>query len=79
MNVTVFWRSKDQRGVTFSNSEAKRAKISETVKEIKFRYFLLRDNEIDMELPIVMKTDKIGVMFMAQNALTGGYTLYVDT
>jgi hypothetical protein len=40
-NVSVCWRSKAQRGVTLSSSEAEYVAISEAVKEIKFVYFLL--------------------------------------
>jgi hypothetical protein len=38
MNVPVFWRSKAQRGVTLSSSEAEYVAISEAVKEITFIY-----------------------------------------
>jgi hypothetical protein len=70
MNVPVCWRSKAQRGVTLSSSEVEYVAISESFKEIKFMYFLLHDNWIDVDLSIVVKTDNIGVMFMAQNAST---------
>ena len=32
-----------------------------------------------MELPIVVNTDNIGAMFMAQNSLTGVHTRHVDS
>jgi hypothetical protein len=50
MNVPVCWRSKAQRGLTLSSSEAEYVAISESVKEIKFLYFLLYDNGIDVDL-----------------------------
>jgi hypothetical protein len=68
MNVPFCWRSKAQRGVNLSSSEAEYVAISEAVKEFKFFYFLLRDNGID-ELPILVKMDNIGAMFMAKNTL----------
>jgi hypothetical protein len=64
-NVPVCWRSKAQIGVTLSSSKAKYVAISETVKEIKFVYFLLRDIGIAVELPIVVKTDNIGALFIS--------------
>jgi hypothetical protein len=79
MNLPVFWRFKAPRGVTLSSSEAEYVEISEAVKEIKFMYFLLRDIGVDVELPILVKTDNIGALFMAQNASTGLRTLHVDT
>jgi hypothetical protein len=79
MNVPVCWRSKAQRGVTLSSSEAEYVAISEAVKEIKFIYYLLQGIGIEIELPIIVKTDNIGAMFMAQNASSGVRTRHVDT
>jgi UPF0716 family protein affecting phage T7 exclusion len=47
--------------------------------EIKFLYFLLKDIGIEMTLPIVVKTDNIGALFMSQNSLTGVRSRHVDT
>jgi hypothetical protein len=52
---------------------------SEAVKEIKFVYFLLQDIGIAVDLPIVVKTDNIGVLFMSQNSSTGVRTQHVDS
>jgi hypothetical protein len=71
MNVPVCWRSKAQRGVTLSSREAEYVAISEAVKEIKFINYLLREIGIEVNLPITVKTDNVGAMFMAQNALSG--------
>jgi hypothetical protein len=67
MNVPVCWRSKAQRGMTLSSSKAEYVAISEAVKEIKFIYYPLREIGIEVNLPITVKTDNIGTMFMAQN------------
>jgi hypothetical protein len=79
MGVPVSWRSKAQRGVTLSSSKSEYVAISEAVKEIKFMYFLLQDIGFDVELPIVVKTDNIGALFISQNASTGVRTRHVDT
>ena len=42
--------------------------MSEAVKEIRFIYFILCDVGIEVELPIVVKTDNVGAMFMTQNS-----------
>jgi hypothetical protein len=52
MNVPVCWRSKAQRGVTLSSSEAEYIVIPEAIKVLKFMYFLLCDIGVDVELPI---------------------------
>jgi hypothetical protein len=72
-NAPVCWRSKAQKGVTLSSSETEYIEISVAVKEIKFLYFLLRDFGIEMTLPVVVKTDNIGALFMSQNSSTGIY------
>jgi hypothetical protein len=52
--------------------------MSEAVKEIRF-YIILKDIGIEIELPIVVKTDKVGTLFMSQNFLTGVRSRHVDT
>ena len=79
LDVPVCWRSKSQKGVTLSSTEAEYVAISEAVKEVKFIYYLLRDFHIKVKLPIVIKTDNIGAMFMSENASTGVRTRHVDT
>jgi hypothetical protein len=79
LNVPICWQSKSQKGVTLLSAEAKYVAISEAVNELKFIYYLLSDLHIKVNLPIVMKTDNIGAIFMSENASTafvlGGYTL----
>jgi hypothetical protein len=65
MNVPVCWQSKSQKGVTLSSTEAEYVAMSEAVKEVKFIYYLLRDIGIEVKLPIIVKTDNVGAMFMA--------------
>jgi hypothetical protein len=79
MNVPVCWRSKSQKGVTLSSSEAEYVAMSEAVKEVKFIYYLLRDIGIEVELPIIVKNDNGGAMFMTQNSSSGARTRHVDT
>jgi hypothetical protein len=79
MNVPLCWQSKSQKGVTLSSSEADHVAMSEAVKEVKFIYYLLRDISIEVELPIIVKTDNVGAMFMAQNSFSGVRTRHVDT
>jgi hypothetical protein len=69
MNVPICWRSKSQKGVTLLSTEAEYVAISEAVKE--FVYYLLSDIHIKVNLPIVVKTDNIGAIFMSEYASTG--------
>jgi hypothetical protein len=79
MNVPICWRSKSQKGVILSSSEAVYVAMSEAVKEVKFIYYLLRDIGIEVKLPIIVKTDNFGAMFMAQNSSSNVRTRHVDT
>jgi hypothetical protein len=79
MNVPVCWRSKSQKGVTLSSTETEYVVMSEAVKEVKFIYYLLCDICIEVKLPIIVKTDNVGPMFMAQNSSSGVRTRHVDT
>jgi hypothetical protein len=65
--------------MTLSSTEAEYVAIFEAVKELKFIYYLLSDLHIKVNLPIVMKTDNIGAIFMSENASTGFRTRHVDT
>jgi hypothetical protein len=78
-NVTVCWRSKAQRGVTLSSSKAEYVAMSEAVKEITFICFILKDIGIEVELPIVVRTDNVGALFLSQNSSTGVCSRHVDT
>jgi hypothetical protein len=71
MNLPVCWQSKSQKGVTLSSSETEYVAMSEAVKEVKFIYYLLHDIGTEVKLPIIVKTDNVGAMFMAQNISSG--------
>jgi hypothetical protein len=79
LDVPVCWRSKSQKVVTLLSTEVEYVAISEAVKEVNFIYYLLCDFHIKVSLPIIIKTDNIGAIFMAENSLTGVRTRHVDT
>jgi hypothetical protein len=49
------------------------------LKEIKFIFYLLQGIRIEIDLPIIVKTDNVGAMFMEQIASSGVRTCHVDT
>jgi hypothetical protein len=85
LNVPICWRSKSQKGVTLSSTEAEDVAISdcmamsEAVKEICFIFYLLRYISISVDLPIMVRTDNIAARFMAENASSGFRTRHIDT
>jgi hypothetical protein len=63
LGATICWRSKGQKGVTLSSSEAEYVAMSEAVKKIRFIYFLLKGMGVDVKLPIVVRCDNVGAIF----------------
>jgi len=77
--VPIVWRSKQQKTVALSSSEAEFVAISEAVKEILFVLQLLRTMNIPVEMPIKVRVDNMGAIFMSENASSGIRTRHVDT
>ena len=78
MNCPIIWRSKGQRAVALSSSEAEFYALSEAVKELKFLIHLLKTMGIPVELPVIIRVDNIGAIFMAENASTSERTKHID-
>jgi hypothetical protein len=53
--------------------------MSEAVKEIRFVNYLLESLGISVKLPIIIRTDNIGAIFMAENSFSGVSTRHIDT
>jgi hypothetical protein len=62
----------------FFRIEAKYVAMSEAVKEIRFVYYLLVSLEISVKQTIIVRTDNIGKIFMAENPSSGVCTIYID-
>jgi hypothetical protein len=77
LEAPICWRSKGKKGVTLSSSEAKYVAISEVVKEIRFVYYHLVSLGISVKLPIIVRTDNIGAIFMAENPSSGVRTRHI--
>jgi hypothetical protein len=79
LGAPICWRSKGQKGVTLSSSEAEYVAMLEAVKEIRFIYFLLKGMGFDVKLPIIVRCDNVGAIFMAENSSSGIRTHHIDT
>jgi hypothetical protein len=71
LGAPIYWRSNGQKGVTLSSSEADYIGMSQAVKEILFIYFLLKGMRVDVKLPIAVRCDNFGAIFMAENLNVG--------
>ena len=77
--VPVAWKSKSMRSVVLSTTEAEYVAISEVVKEIKFVYQLLESMDVKVQLPIKVRVDNIGAIWLANNSGVSERTKHVDT
>jgi hypothetical protein len=62
-----------------SSSKAEYVAMSKAVKEICFIYYLLRSMFIEVKLPIIVRCDNVGAIFMAKNLSSGVHTWHVNT
>ena len=76
--VPVCWRSKAQRSVTLSSTEAEYVAISEAVKELLFVIQVLEMMMIRVTYPVIVHVDNVGAIFMSGNVTTTSRTKHVD-
>ncbi len=69
-SVPISWRSKDQRSIALSSSEAEWVALCEAVKEVMFVSQLLTSMKIHVQCPIIVLVQNVGEIFMAQNVTT---------
>jgi hypothetical protein len=60
----VAWRSKAQRNVTLSSSEAECVAVSEVCVEVMFIKQVIEFLNVKLELPIKILMDNVGAMFL---------------
>ena len=78
LGVAISWKSKGQRGVTLSTTEAEYVALSEAVREIKFITQVLVSMNLPVEYPIMVHVDNVGAIFLANNKTTSDRTKHVD-
>jgi len=78
MGVPISWKSKGQKIVVLSSSEAEYVALSEAAKEIKFVYQVLISMDFKVKLPIVVHVDNLGTIFMSENVSVSQRTKHVD-
>jgi hypothetical protein len=71
------WKSKSQQGVSLSSSEAEYYAMAEAVKDVKFVVHILKCIGIKVEMPITIKVDNVGAIFMAENMNTNSRTKHM--
>jgi len=78
MGVPISWKSKGQKTVALSSSEAEYVALSEAAKEIKFVYQVLISMDFKVKLPIIVHVDNLGTIFMSENVSVSQRTNHFD-
>jgi hypothetical protein len=79
LGAPILWRSKVQASVALSSTEAEFYALSEAAKEIKFIVQVLISMGIPVKLPVIVRVDNAGAIFMSENVSTSSRTKQVDT
>jgi hypothetical protein len=74
----IAWRSKGQKCVTLSSTEAEYVAIREAVREVKVVYQVMESLKINVNLPIEVNVDNVGAFFLARNKNASERTKHVD-
>ena len=75
----VSYKSKGQKSVSLSSSEAELMALSEATKEVIFIYEILTSMGIKVKLPIVGRVDNVGAIFIAENVTATPKSKHIDT
>ena len=76
----ISWKSKSCKSVTLSSTEAEYFAASETAKELVFIKNLIEGIEAlyKLELPMMLRMDNTGAIYLANNQSTGPRTKHID-
>jgi len=77
--AAISWRSKGQKSVALSSTEAEYMAVSEVAMEILYVVGILKFLGLTIQYPIEVKVDNIGAVYLAKNATTGNRTKHIDT
>ena len=76
----ISWKSKSGKSVTLSSTEAEYFASSETAKELKFIFNLMEGMNLhnELKLPMTLRVDNAGAIYLANNHTTGQRTKHID-
>ena len=77
--VPIAWRSKGQKVVSLSSSEAEFYACAEAVREIPFIAQILLFLGVTVKTPVDVWIDNIGAIFMTENRTSSSRTRHMDT
>jgi hypothetical protein len=74
----IAWKSKSSKSVTLSSTEAEYVALSEVTKEIIFIKQVLESMGINLTLPIKVKVDNVGAIYLSNNFTVSQRTKHID-
>ena len=74
----ICWKSRRQKTVTLSSSEAEYVAVSEVCTEILFIKTITDFLGLEVELPITIFCDNIGAIYIAHNPKNNGRTKHIN-
>ena len=78
-DAPINWRSKSQKSVTLSSTEAEYVAVSELSMEILFAAKTVEFLGMEVNYPIEVFVDNIGAIFLSKTAKTNNHTKHIDT
>ena len=75
----ISWRSKGQKSVSLSSTEAEYRAQLDAVTEVMFVKMLLEFLEIELKLPITVNIDNLGAIYLSKSTGTSNRTKHIDT
>ena len=78
MGVPIAWRSKKQKVVALSSTEAEYNALADMVKEVLYVKQLLEEVDIEVDTPIKIFIDNVGAIHMARNNLGHSETRHMN-
>ena len=76
--VPISWKSKGQRTVTLSSTEAEYIALSEVIAELKYLHQVLEFLGEEIKLPMIVRMDNVSAIYLSQNWVSGGRTKHID-
>jgi hypothetical protein len=74
----IAWKSKAMKAVTLSSTEAEYYAFSEVTKEVMFVKQVLETMGINITLPILVKVDNVGAIYLSNNYSLSQRTKHID-
>ena len=75
----ISWRSKGQKSVSLSSTEAEYMAVSEVATEILFMKSMMDFLGVPVSLPIEVYVDNVGAIYLSKSATTSNRTRHIDT